>query len=122
MALADEYASSKDSPTYGIENRVALKAALEAALKPGEPIGYRYKYLNFMGDEVWAFDPPRNGKVLETVPVYTAAPPAKTPPPRLTDDDLMAAHCGGKDMVDGLRAVETAVRKQWAKQFGVNDE
>lgn len=58
-----------------------VDAALEAALKPGEPIGYRYKYLNFMGDEVWAFEPPRNGRVLETVPVYTAAPPSLIPPP-----------------------------------------
>lgn len=44
------------------------------------------------------------------------APPAQTPP-RLTDDDLMAAHCGGKDMLDGLRAIETSVRRQ----FGVKE-
>ncbi len=54
-----------------------LRTALEAVLKPGEPVGYRYKFRNFMGDEVWSFELPRDGKVLEAVPVYTA-PPAQT--------------------------------------------
>ena len=38
----------------------AARALLEAALKPGEPSGYRYKYQNFMGDEVWSFELPRS--------------------------------------------------------------
>jgi hypothetical protein len=91
MALADAYAAAQNyhaqEAAYD-ELRAALEAALSqsqqvaSSLKPGEPIGYRYKYLNFMGDEVWAFDPPRNGKVLETVPVYTSAPPAQPDAPR----------------------------------------
>jgi len=57
--------------------------------------------------------------------------PAQTPPPRLTEDEMMAirakagadlsAFCRGeseKRPVDCFRAIETAVRKQ----FGVNDE
>lgn len=40
-----------------------------------EPVAYRYKYLNFLGDEVWGQDRPRNGKVLETQALYTSPPP-----------------------------------------------
>lgn len=54
--------------------------------------------------------------------------PAQTPPPRLTDSELVEIYrqvhpverrTEGKPYV---RAVESAVRKQWARQFGMNDE
>ena len=50
----------------------AVKDLLDALAV--EPVGYRYKYLNFMGQEVWSFDMPRgqDAKVLETQAVYTA--------------------------------------------------
>jgi hypothetical protein len=120
MRLADEYAyaSTKDQERYSHD---ALRAALEAALKQGgEPIGYRYKYKNCFGNVVWSFELPRSidTKVLETVPVYTAAPPAQTPvPPRLTVSEICEAdpmpHAMFDDeRVEFARAIESAVRKQ----------
>lgn len=50
-------------------------AALELAEPVAKPVAYRYKYLNFMGDEVWSQDMPRNGRVLETQALYTSPPP-----------------------------------------------
>lgn len=59
----------------------SLRAALsEASEQPAvEPVAYRYKYLNFMGEEVWRCELPRGGNVLETQPLYTA-PQAQQPP------------------------------------------
>lgn len=88
----------------------AVREALAAALKPGgEPIGYRYKFLNFMGQEVWSFELPPDGWVLETVPVYTAAPPAQTPPKGLFVD-LIAQHPG---LAEELKAIDDAPMPTW---------
>lgn len=67
-----------------------LKSALEAALKPGEPVGYRYKFRNFMGDEVWSFELPRDGKVLEAVPVYLEPMPTWQPSDAFRNDAHIA--------------------------------
>lgn len=61
----------------------------EALAEPAvEPAAYRYKYLNFMGDEVWSQDMPRNGKVLETQALYTSPPPPAEVP--LTTEEYTA--------------------------------
>lgn len=116
MALADEYMAQERDGTNGYEARQALKQALEAALKPGEPVAWSYTSA-FGSVQVFTSEPP-SGLKEKCVPLYTAAPPAQTPPPRLTDEQIKAIW---KD-VDGfyslVRAIETAVRKQ----FGVNDE
>jgi hypothetical protein len=111
-----------------ITNRIAMHTSppVQPDVKPGEPIGYRYKYKNCFGNVVWSFEPPSSidTQVLETVPVYTAAPPAQTtPPPRLAIGQLCEAIKKSRgyvtdDEVVMARAIESAVRRQ----FGVNDE
>lgn len=53
-----------------------------------EPVDYRYKYLNFMGHEVWSYDLPtgQGSKVLEVQALYTT-PPRREP---LSDEQIQA--------------------------------
>ena len=130
MRLADEYAYA-NTEDQERSNREALRTALEAALKPGsEPIAYLYHDARIPNDAhpwlhstllVLAADR-RQGLPGET-PLYTA-PPAQTPPPRLTDEQIGNIHYIESECREQpspmafARAIESAVRKQ----FGVNDE
>jgi hypothetical protein len=93
MALADEYAkawhASQTSRLIAAyddgDHRKALRTAIEAALKPGvEPVA---KYIGECpnGSLVQLFDDLKKGTEL-----YTAAPTAQTPPPRLKDTAVEA--------------------------------
>jgi hypothetical protein len=69
MALADDYADwaeakGKGHPTYA-ESREALQSALEAALKPEEPVYWEYKHVDD-GEGDWQRLIPRVGQTLET--------------------------------------------------------
>ena len=102
-----------------------LRAAL--AQPAVEPVAYRYKYLNFMGDEVWSQDLPRNGKALETQALYTSPPPPAQPArtsqdvctvPLLSDEEILQlTPLWFKKYTDGVllshaRAIEQLVRRK----------
>jgi hypothetical protein len=101
---------------------LALKQALEAALKPDSDKAQK------IVECVAAIRPVVRGKfpaqqALDELVGYTA-PPAQTPP-RLTDEQIdtieSAALVTGGDYTDAFRAIESAVRKQWAEHFGVQE-
>ncbi len=134
MALATEYARAMayDGATH--IHRDKLRSALEAALKPGgEPVAEiiadedGYAFIKWHGDE---------SRFHEIHPIGTkfyTAPPAQTPPPLLTDDEIGSVLESPADVrwlieADPIsryrmfaRAIESAVRKQWAEQFGVQE-
>jgi hypothetical protein len=133
MALADEYANRKQwSSTQSAEQkRQELIAALEAALKPGEPVawavywgfGLERKHSVHFSRETADMVAGQIKSVQKDVRPLYAAPPAQTQPPRLTDKEIgsIASQHWAEDGVDPIefgKSVETAVRKQ----FGVNDE
>jgi hypothetical protein len=131
MQLADSYAH-----VYAFvgddtmpRRREALKQAIEAALKPGEPIGWSITcngnhtgnfYQSSEVAEVRLIEANRKyPKDVRTIEPLFAAPPAQTPPRRLTDYQIsVIAVDNPPDVHIYGRAIETAVRKQ----FGVNDE
>jgi hypothetical protein len=107
----------------------------EAALKPGgEPVyAFRKKGL----DDFCTCDARRylefknKPHMFEVTIFYRAAPPAQAPvPPRLTEEEMLPMWgnsnnlpvLGKNKVVEFASAIESAVRKQWAKHFGVNDE
>lgn len=114
MKLAFAYRMADTVDLWPTERE--LRTALEAALKPGDddepyecPVCGELDPCTSCGD-------PHCGLI---------APPAQTPPPRLTVDDKLqiALDCNirvrtGSGAVKFATAIETAVRKQ----FGVNDE
>jgi hypothetical protein len=98
-----------------------LRATLEAALKPGEPVMIYHGRCIIDCGEHGAHDVEMLKMIPKGAKLYTA-PPAQTPP-RLTDADF--ERITGEEIalsydgdVQTWRAVERAVRKQ----FGVNDE
>jgi hypothetical protein len=88
MSIADEYANGKQwsSKQYTEQKRQELVAALEAALKLGEEPSF---WLNENGQlsatKGWA---ERNAPGQKLIPLYTA-PPAQTPPPRMTETEML---------------------------------
>ena len=127
----------------------ALRAAL-AEPEQAEPVKFlanatRFKMAFFQNEDgegnqtagthvtcFGAFEDELDGRWVALVPAeddchlkYTA-PPAQTPvPPRLTDEQIdtieSAALVAGGDYTDAFRAIESAVRKQWATHFGVTE-
>ena len=118
MALADSYADGPHTEGYYGHRRQALRTALEAALKPEEPVGEVAGYFEKGFDttktlygKIWNQDLPMGAKL------YTA-PPSQNPPPRLTDGAVANLLCEysvytrqGQEQF--ARAIESAVRKQF---------
>jgi hypothetical protein len=127
MALFDAVFSYQSDTDACDKARIEFRQALEAALKPGKPI-YQTQML---GTKLWYdqghLDYEYHKKCGHTCRVvYTAAPPAQTPPPRLTVGILNSAYRESFGLIDSrlvgdqikfARAIETAVRKQ----FGVTE-
>jgi hypothetical protein len=90
----------------------AIKA--EAALKQGEPI-YQLRSMagNWIDQSQDSYE--YNTRHGHTTRIVYTSPPA--PPPRLTDDTITIAYQMGRGHAEGLRSIETEVRKQ----FGVNE-
>jgi len=123
--------------------REALNQALEAALKPGDAFGYVNTNTGQFFKDV---EDCRKNNAGHWRTVYTA-PPVQTPkglfvdliaqhpglaeelraidaaPPRLTMEEINSARAQAANTQSCVyRAIETAVRNQWAKHLGVNDE
>lgn len=52
-----------------------LTDILTAAVANVESVAYRYKYINFLGDEVWSTELNLNGKLIEIQPLYVYRTP-----------------------------------------------
>lgn len=108
-AYADEFADGIFGESDAGATREALRAAIEAALKPVEPVAEVYQKMtggnSFPGTAI---------RWLDTAPLLPAgaqlytAPPAQTPPPRLTDEQVKKLGV----LPGTVRAIESAVRKQ----------
>lgn len=113
----ETYTRHEGSPPPLCEFETLYSALAEPAV---EPVAYRYKYLNFMGDEVWSQDMPRNGKVLETQELFASPPPPAEPAPvpLLSDAELEAIEVrekpanGPQSTLNFARAIEQAVRRK----------
>jgi hypothetical protein len=89
MSLARKWVQARVSGNGGSPEQDALRQALEAALKPGEPVAFRtfdgeggYDYRTFDENEnyqaEWESANPNHKGWVD--PLYTSAPPAQTPP------------------------------------------
>jgi len=93
----------------------------DAALKPGEPMAF-YDGKKFYGSREAASMCMADTEKL--VPVYTAAPPAQTPPPRLTYGQVVdvIASTGYSAEAEKYHTVSRAIESAVRRSFGVNDE
>lgn len=131
MALADDYADwaeakGKGHPTYA-ESRQALQSALEAALNyplPDDLYDSKdWRDADYAGRVEWLHTMYEGKKaeldahLIGREQIYTAAPPAQTPPPRLTDDAIEELfYVESLRDLSFARAIETAVRTQFGVQ------
>lgn len=126
MALARQWVEARTKGQGGSSQQDALRQALEAALKPVEPVTdeenerFSRDVSNFKGA-----DPEATKYALKRFLRNRAAPPAQTPPPRLTDDEVIEIAKLGwwksdsditSDGLDIARAIETAVRAKFGVQ------
>jgi hypothetical protein len=123
MALADDYADwaeakGKGHPTYAESPRQALQAAIEAALKPGEPTLWA-RYPRYTGQhqavEVTLNEPDGNDWVAFC---EVTTPPAQTPPKGLFVD-LIALHPG---LAEELKAIDEAPMPTWTPPPRLTEE
>jgi hypothetical protein len=122
MALAETFRDAQWPDC--LDDKKALRAALEAALNPGEAFGY---VNTSTGQFFRNVEDCRKNNEGHWRTVYTTAPPAQTPPTHLSLGGLDEIYRESFGLIDSrlvgdqinfARAIETAVRRQ----FGVNDE